>query len=378
MWLRQSTASQEILLGPFLDSANGNDQETALTIANTDIKLWKEGAVTEANKNAGGATHIANGRYYAVLDATDTNTLGKLEVNVHVTGALAVRREFMVVPAMIYDSIVLGTDRLDTNVTHVSDTAQTGNDNGADINTLLTRIVGTLAAGTHNPQTGDAYAIVNHVSYGNAQLVRSTTPANTLDVNATGGAGIDWANVDGQTSVVDLSNTTTNLVNTTTTNTDMRGTDSALLAASAPTNFGDLAITVTTGQVTVGANNDKTGYSISGTKTTLDALNDIAATDVLPTQNAVFNNIYFLFVAASDHVTPVTGATGTAVTRSIDGGAFGAATGTLAEVGNGIYQFDASAADMNGGIITFRFTATGGTPGAPDDRFVTIITEGGV
>ncbi len=70
-------------------------------------------------------------------------------------------------------------------------------------------------------------------------------------------------------------------VATTTTNTDMRGTDSALLAASAPTNFGDLAITVTTGLVTVGTNNDKTGYSISGTKTTLDALNDILATAIV-------------------------------------------------------------------------------------------------
>jgi len=64
------------------------------------------------------------------------------------------------------------------------------------------------------------------------------------------------------------------LVATTTTNTDMRGTDSALLAASAPTNFGDLAITVTTGQVTVGTNNDKSGYAISGTITTLDGLNN--------------------------------------------------------------------------------------------------------
>lgn len=99
---------------------------------------------------------------------------------------------------------------------------------------------------------------------------------------------------------------------------------------------------------------------------------------IMPTQNATFSNIMFLFVAASDHVTPVTGATGTAVTRSIDGGAFGSGTGTLAEVANGIYQYDASAADMNGGIITLRFTGTGGTPGAPDDRFVTIVTGGGV
>lgn len=63
------------------------------------------------------------------------------------------------------------------------------------------------------------------------------------------------------------------------------------LTQSFPSNFADLAITVTTGQVTVGTNNDKTGYtastvsdktgySISGTKTTLDALNDITAANV--------------------------------------------------------------------------------------------------
>ena len=86
----------------------------------------------------------------------------------------------------------------------------------------------------------------------------------------------------------------------------------------------------------------------------------------------------FLLVAASDHVTPVTAATGLAVTRAIDGGAFGDGTGTLTEVANGMYQYDASAADMNGGIITFRFVATGGAPGAADDRFLTIITGGGV
>ncbi len=120
MWLRQSTASQEILLGPCLDSTDGNTQETGLTIANTDIKLWKEGATSEANKNSGGATHIANGRYYAVLDATDTNTLGKLEINVHMTGALAVRREYMVLPANVYDALVLGTDYLDVSAVQLA------------------------------------------------------------------------------------------------------------------------------------------------------------------------------------------------------------------------------------------------------------------
>lgn len=103
--LRQSTASQEIPLGFFLDSTDGNTEETALTIANTDIKLWKAGATTLANKNSGGATHISNGLYYAVLDATDTDTVGSLVIFCHVSGALAVRLECQVYEEEVYDDL---------------------------------------------------------------------------------------------------------------------------------------------------------------------------------------------------------------------------------------------------------------------------------
>ena len=43
----------------------------------------------------------------------------------------------------------------------------------------------------HTAQTGDSYAVVNHATYGNSKLVRSTTPANTLDITATGEVGLD-------------------------------------------------------------------------------------------------------------------------------------------------------------------------------------------
>lgn len=97
---------------------------------------------------------------------------------------------------------------LPDNTVAISGTAQTANDNGADINTLLTRIIGTLASGTHNAQSGDAYAIVNDGSYGNAQLVRSTTPANTLDVSATGESGLDFDNIKDATGAHTLTNIT--------------------------------------------------------------------------------------------------------------------------------------------------------------------------
>jgi len=111
--LKQSTASQEIPLGYFLDSTDGNTEETGLTIANTDIKLWKAGATSLANKNSGGATHMANGLYYAVLDATDTDTLGPLVIFVHVAGALPIRLECQVMLANVYESLVAGTEWLE-------------------------------------------------------------------------------------------------------------------------------------------------------------------------------------------------------------------------------------------------------------------------
>jgi hypothetical protein len=115
-YLRQSTASQEMLIGPFLDDTDGKTAKTGLTIANTDVKLWKRGATSEANKNSGGGTHVAAGRYYITLDDTDTNTLGELEINVVMSGALPVQKRCIVLPANVFDSFVLGSDTLDINV----------------------------------------------------------------------------------------------------------------------------------------------------------------------------------------------------------------------------------------------------------------------
>ena len=61
---------------------------------------------------------------------------------------------------------------------------------------------------------------------------------------------------------------------------NVTGSVGSISGVTFPSNFADLAITSSTGRVTVGTNTDKTGYSISGTKTTLDALNDITAASV--------------------------------------------------------------------------------------------------
>ena len=102
MYLRKSTASQARSLGAFVDSTDGVTPETGLTIANTDIKLMKNGAAS-VNKNSGGGTHRANGHYGVTFDATDTDTVGELEVSVVVAGAAPVFKTFFVLEQAVYD-----------------------------------------------------------------------------------------------------------------------------------------------------------------------------------------------------------------------------------------------------------------------------------
>jgi hypothetical protein len=110
--LKQSTASQVIPLGYFVSSTDGNTEQTP-TIANTDIKLWKKGATSLANKNSGGATQMTGGLYYTTLDATDTNTIGPLVIFCHPTGSLPVKVECEVLQANVFESLSAGTQYLE-------------------------------------------------------------------------------------------------------------------------------------------------------------------------------------------------------------------------------------------------------------------------
>jgi hypothetical protein len=118
MFLKQSTAVT-VKVGPFVDSVDGNTQETGLTISQADIRLSKNGGAFAQTNNATGATHDANGWYGIPLDATDTNTLGKLELSIHEAGALCVWRTFMVMPANVWDSL-FGADALQVHVNEMT------------------------------------------------------------------------------------------------------------------------------------------------------------------------------------------------------------------------------------------------------------------
>ena len=117
--LKQSTAAT-VKLGPFIDDTDGKTAETALSIAQADVRLSKNGGDFAQKNSTTSATHDENGYYDIPLNATDTGTLGRLRVAVSKSGALPVWQDFLVVTANVYDTLC-STDSLDVNVTSLAD-----------------------------------------------------------------------------------------------------------------------------------------------------------------------------------------------------------------------------------------------------------------
>lgn len=105
--------------------------------------------------------------------------------------------------------------------------------------------------------------------------------------------------------------------------------------------------------------------------TAVDAIK--TKTDYLPDgikKNTALSNFAFTMVDATDGFTVETGLTVTAQ-RIIDGGGLTSCVNSPSEIGStGIYRIDLAAADLNGDVITLRFTATGAA-----DHIVHIHTE---
>ena len=97
-----------------------------------------------------------------------------------------------------------------------------------------------------------------------------------------------------------------------------------------------------------------------------------AKTDNLPggiKKNVAMPYFTFSMISATDGKTLLPGLVVSAQ-RKIDAGGFTACANTSVGVGNGVYLINLEAADMNGDIITFKFTAAGAL-----DRVITIKTN---
>lgn len=210
----------------------------------------------KANSTIGTATDVTNG----VTASTVTDKTGY-----SISGTKTTLDDLNdVSTAEVNTQVDLGLS--DIGLDHLVAASVTGTD--ITDNSIIARMVSKSATADWDSfdNTTDALEAIADSAGGDATAANQTTIINHLtDVKGT-------SFVKDTHSLTDITADVTGINGAA-----MRGTDSALLAASAPTNFGDLAITASTGRVTVGTNADKTGYSISGSITTLDGLNDPTA-----------------------------------------------------------------------------------------------------
>ena len=142
-FLKQSTAFT-FRIGPFVDSTDGVTAETALSIAQADIQISKAGGAFAQTSASPTTTHDADGWYQCPLTSTDTGTVGALTVQIVMAGALPVWKDFTVLPANVYDSLIGGTDLLDVSVTQFGGTAGTFSAGRPEVN--ATHFAGTAYA----------------------------------------------------------------------------------------------------------------------------------------------------------------------------------------------------------------------------------------
>lgn len=165
-------------------------------------------------------------------------------------------------------------------------------------------------------RSGGALALLKGTN--SLSAIKADTAAILTDTAEIGTAGAGLTNIN-------LPDQTMNITGNITGN--LSGSVGSISGVTFPTNFGDLAITATTGLMSVGTNNDKTGYSISGSITTLDGLNDLDAAGVA---TAVWNAATATYGSAGSY--------GLLVETNLDAAVSGATAPTAAAVADAVWD----------------------------------------
>lgn len=202
-FLRQSTQIK-VAVGPMVQLADGGTLLPSISWATTEAYLVKNDASSAVDIGTNTwSSHLGAGLYNVTLTASNTDTLGRLIVVAADTAARPARHEFMVVPANVYDSLVLGTDYLQVDATQFNGNATSG---------LLTS-TDKLRADVIQINSSAASGFLNGTTAINADVVKvsgDSTAADRLE------AGLDGV----VTGVVSTSSTTTAVTSTLTESTN--------------------------------------------------------------------------------------------------------------------------------------------------------------
>lgn len=299
MNLGDFTTSETIYV-PFTTYDSNGASVTITGLAVTDIEIYKDGSVTQRSSDAG----------YALLDTDGID----------------------------FDS----TTGLHGFSIDLSDNTDSGfYANGSQYWLVVNAI------------TVDSQTVVFCYYFTIGRYLKPTTAGRTLDVTATGAAGIDWGNVENPTTAVDLSGTDIQLCDTVTTNTDMRGTDNAATAAAMTTAQNDLDIITGAAGVLIDSGTGTGQLSISAgvvnsNMTKIAGSNVSSASGVL---NVNVAQISLDSVAADNLEAMLDGTGGVTLTTAITGNITGNLSGSVGSVTGAVGSVTGAVGSISG--ITF-------------------------
>jgi hypothetical protein len=155
-FLRRNTAVI-VTVGPFFDKTDGVVLETGLTISNERISFTVDsdagsaptlvldnvtGATTGTSNDLNYITNCDAALMQLELSAANTDYVGRAFLTItDAANHVPVFHEFMILPQLVYDSLVAGTDALQVDTIQVGGTTQTARDIGASV--LLSSGTGT-------------------------------------------------------------------------------------------------------------------------------------------------------------------------------------------------------------------------------------------
>lgn len=307
--LKQST-SVVISFGPFVLNSDGVTLVTNLvgTGANqtenttSGIRISKNGGAFAArHAPATASTYDAYGNYLVTLDTTDTGTLGVLRVQFQNAAAFCpVWQDFELVTANVYDSLVAGTDVLDISLIQWLGTAPNILQSGRVDSYLGAVATGVIVAASFAANALDAVwstttrlltagtniVLAKGVGVTGFNDIAATDVVSGGAITTSGGAVSTVASVSSiAAGGISASSFAAGAIDATAIATDAIGANEFSQAAADKV-WGTASRTLTAFgfSVTVGTNNDKTGY-------TLSVAGNQAIWDVLTTAMITANSI---------------------------------------------------------------------------------------
>jgi PKD repeat protein len=390
---------------PF-NAFSSNDPSASITVTDLvagDVVIFKDGSLTQRSSAAGIAVDIdvdTNvGMHWITIDLTDNTDAGFYSAGSQfVVGVVGMTVDAGTVTAWVGSFTIGKTAAALAAITAAVITNAAGADIAADIIAIKaqtvaieadTDVIDDATSGLVKIATDVAAILVDTdvIDDGTSGLVKIASDVaavlvDTAVIGALGAGltGIPWNaawDAEVQSEVVDAltaegysstragyldelaaANLPTDIAAIPTT--AMRGTDSAALASVATearlAELDAANLPADVDGITAGVITNAAGADVAADIIALKAETAKIRASLI-VKNAIWSDVPVVMVLTSDHVTPATSKTVTGEV-SLDGGAFGAVAGTITEVGDGMYSFDAAAADTNGTTGIFKFSET--------------------